>query len=1044
MTNNAGRDLGYGRLGPVIYNREEKIWQYGRDPGYIRALRLYQNPSELLRSPSPSQPSSDRSEAEAAKDVQEDSPTKYTKQFGRLTKRHPELQLAQPFFASFAKESEAIRSATEKYDPLTGDLLAYGLISAGDGSDISSAEVLAVPGGSNGDRLQLYQTDQRSEDDWNLENAKRPRVALPTSVIGHWVGPGVPIRQIVFSRPHSFPPSGEIENFAHLVAIRLWKETVILRPVLRREASHFPIPQDATNPSTTQIRVQLLVIVTEEMTGGLEHLDVAFNPWRADQIAIVNPRGNFVVFGVSENTSSNANLRPENSMVDLRLYDAPRAADNENEPDNSLFRDWSRLIWIASPITIMICTRTAITFVDSRRMSRLDPEPKIPKLGLKASSNWILDIRRHPLHLDQVFVLTSTHIFWLYICLDEDLVNIQGFDFGANILASIRHFRGHSDLSLKLAVSITERGHSGSTGALRNERCITLLLSSRLNYLVTSYQIKDSWDPLTSRMTVCDPVSVVFESASSSLGSNDVRIVNLALRPVASVERGAMGLQDELAASLRGSSLELYDFKMLTSDLRLQRRLLWRADRLSSLRSPGSPEILETSIQPPFHSPRILSKQDNGSSRTGGQSEESEGTIATADRDPTYAALDLRPIYRLLQSTIKQTDDDSLAVDAVATMRTLYQNLQRRPESCGEPMESLIEQISAYEIVNDIDSASGAFHDLLHLIAPPDAPDEMPLMVQRISNASNASTRSSDAILSSIYRSLVRSLLTPLPPKIPGRVRLVLESLARKMSTDVCLASARTELERLDLVDEIGDTQELESLSQNPPGSLFSLQGHPTSSQQSMLSGWDGSSSIPPVSMSGLPSPRTTPSPRLSTISSSTIQASYSNLKRYVAFNKPLPIAHAQTARPLAHWTTGVDPARYSWTATQHAIENLEEAAVEDSGLTAKERNRLRKRAERHIKKQRAEARKQAERELQLSSQPVVLATSSRGEPLPSLPVPPPGPRPFNLPFWSSQTVASQSQSSQMPVVVASQNEPGRHGGRGMGPPPRKKKRAGF
>jgi len=200
----------------------------------------------------------------------------------------------------------------------------------------------------------------------------------------------------------------------------------------------------------------------------------------------------------------------------------------------------------------------------------------------------------------------------------------------------------------------------------------------------------------------------------------------------------------------------------------------------------------------------------------------------------------------------------------------------------------------------------------------------------------------------------------------------------------------------------------------------------------------------------GLPSPRLTPSITSSTISSSTIQASYTNLKRYVTFAKPLPVPRSETARPLAHWTIGADPTSYSWTTTQRIIEDLEDAVIEETGLTQREREHMRRKAERkaekYLRKQREEARKRADRAAKDSSQPVVVASTSLGETvLPSSSLHRVSQQ-QSLPaaFMSSQPRVTQHQdSSQMSAVVASQIEPGIHGGR-VGPPPKKKKRAGF
>ena len=110
-------------------------------------------------------------------------------------------------------------------------------------------------------------------------------------------------------------------------------------------------------------------------------------------------------------------------------------------------------MWVTNPKTLLICTRTRLAIIDLNRQSAHEPPWHIPKLGLNETSNRILDVRRHPLHLNQVFVLTSTHVVWLYIECEDGDNSETGLQCGANVMALIRHFRGQADVTLQLSVT---------------------------------------------------------------------------------------------------------------------------------------------------------------------------------------------------------------------------------------------------------------------------------------------------------------------------------------------------------------------------------------------------------------------------------------------------------------------------------------------------------------------------------------------------------------------------------------------------------------
>ena len=556
-------------------------------------------------------------------------------------------------------------------------------------------------------------------------------------------------------------------------------------------------------------------------------------------------------------------------------------------------------------------------------------------------------------------------------------------------------------------------------------------------------------------------------------------MLNIASHPVNYIQRSGTWSHSGFSASLKEYGFKFNQLHVLGTNLSLYRLFLWRYDGLP---------LLQESHELAISEPRKL-KWPEAKSATVVYDDLDDFIVSDLRRDhvpqslaidpltherrtvpsgsktkdkPTGAYLNLLPVYKHLQKPVATPGShgqyDGLT-DVVANMKSIHEALLLRPENAGGPMQSLIELISPHTMVSDVDTASDVFGELLQIRVPGETPDDLTLVLNRIAVKSRGRGRPSDTILSSIYRSLIRTMLAPLPATLSARLRLALEENARVLAADVCLSSTRVELENSQPEgDEVGESQEPYHSSQPTSQHSFTLPLHSVGQegQRTLTSQFSASSSlpgfalVPPAVTTGLPSPMLTPSISSSTISSSTIQASYTNLKRYVAFAKPLPVARSQTARPLAHWTIGVDPTSYSWTASQRIIEDLEDAAIEESGLTQRERDHLRRRAERraerHLRKQREEARKQAERAALSSSQPIVVASTSWGETvLPGSSLPQAQQQQsFPTAFMSSQLGATQGQtSSQMPAVVASQIEPGRHGGR-MGPPPRKKKRAGF
>lgn len=268
--------------------------------------------------------------------------------------------------------------------------------------------------------------------------------------------------------------------------------------------------------------------------------------------------------------------------------------------------------------------------------------------------------------------------------------------------------------------------------------------------------------------------------------------------------------------------------------------------------------------------------------------------------------------------------------------------------------------------------------------------------------------------LASIYDKLVDRWLAPLGQTIPARVRLAKEQLSRRVAADLVLAS-----HVLGQKHFVTDEQETQMSA--------------TSQSQDHQGPWPGeqpSSSLP------TPSPSLTSSLISGSISShpSTLLApsEISRLSRYTTFAEQpgLPSALPKSlSSVLAHWQVGTDPATYDWLATMQRLET----EYDEQGLTERERARLKRRAERHLERQRRETAVALSQgfmstqapQLVSASQPVLLPDRGAGG----------ASQPLVL-LSSSQT------QSQSPAFPASQIEPGRFGGRA--PAKKKRRTLGF
>lgn len=288
--------------------------------------------------------------------------------------------------------------------------------------------------------------------------------------------------------------------------------------------------------------------------------------------------------------------------------------------------------------------------------------------------------------------------------------------------------------------------------------------------------------------------------------------------------------------------------------------------------------------------------------------------------------------------------------------------------------------------------------------------------------------RDSAKIFSLAYDEIVTNWISSLSKAVPGRVRLAKEQLARRLAAEITLANH---------VFHAEDTEEPIEMKQ---------EARPVSQSQSWdlpMRGADYSQPSQLASQSALPTPSPTGTPSVTTNSSRTSafsSAEIARLRKYTTFTKPAPSSSRSVNKLLSHWTLGSDPESYDWLATSRQINRQTEEEEAESQLTEKERARLHRKAERHIRRQRKEAAASQQQQLASSQMPELVVSASQpparpaaakgyGQATPSRP----GAANVGGMLGSSQSAATPGAASQ---AVA-----GRFGGR---PPAKKKRKQGF
>lgn len=365
-----------------------------------------------------------------------------------LLNSYPELTAG-----SFLEEalSRAITAVTD-----TCDLTPSTLFCLGNAVDLESDRagsriipIAAVACGENGYSLAFHRIDDELV---NLEREKRYRTRVPSigSVDpGLWIGSGAPIQQIKFSQP--------VEEAASWMAARFSNSTVIFRPLYHRGRVPASFAKNASQPPRMPVQNSLLdpnpiVEISSSKTGGHPHADVTFNPWYQKQIGVIDKRGDWSLWNISNKQ------RRKDGFADRTISGSLPWVDNEGNRsfnDGGRYDGWASIEWIGGVDKLIACDRRCIILylIESVPIRSLPIE-----LGLRQKSEWILDIKRSPANMSHVFILTTSRVFWLDV--SHDLVSLDAGNTTSSLCPQLswHHFRDADDTTLRLTSLLTSDG----------------------------------------------------------------------------------------------------------------------------------------------------------------------------------------------------------------------------------------------------------------------------------------------------------------------------------------------------------------------------------------------------------------------------------------------------------------------------------------------------------------------------------------------------------------------------------------------------------
>ena len=427
----------YGHAGEAQYDVDRHEWLFTRKLGHNEHLRLLEAPVITLNSGL----GQERTTAQA-------TARSRTESIRDLITIYPALVTAADLLATHGQNSENIEQVQGLHDLHESDLLAFGHATEIDRSaaHLKRVPVAALPGGPSKCDLVIVRLNKETLG-WEQEQIYLNSDTFRNGNRMIWEGGWGPIRQLRFSHV--------IGSNRPWLAVRCSRATVLLQLVFKPNddvARFRPSLQPmSVGHGSSQIGSNHLLIIPLEMTGGSCHRDVAFNPFSANQYAVLDQQGHWTVWALEKHRRRGVpwDLRP---IVNGRVG---RHEDNTQDASNALLDGWGRINWVRDAWTIYVVSRKSLAFFSFRRNNvRQLPAPGLIPSG---SADSIIDAQEDPLDTNHFYILTSTQAFYLRVD-SEDGPDSGGIQAGARVIMCWRHFRSFGDLGLRISTCRSKEG----------------------------------------------------------------------------------------------------------------------------------------------------------------------------------------------------------------------------------------------------------------------------------------------------------------------------------------------------------------------------------------------------------------------------------------------------------------------------------------------------------------------------------------------------------------------------------------------------------
>lgn len=373
------------------------------------------------------------------------------KNIKKLTQSFPELVPGISLLPRLGQVSEIINEVTSRYEPTKSVLLAFGKAKTERApylkrrSKPPDVPILAVVGGSAEEAVRLFRLE---EEYIGWEENEDICLRAPNPAIREqcwWFGNGSPIQQVCFGRV-----GGDTTSW---LAIRYHGATTILQPFLHPDIVP-PRPLHSSYStevpwSPSRLDSNPIITLPVEWTGGSPHADISFSIWNALQFAIIDQQGCWTTWELEH---------PSPKSRTWTVKAGPKGKLSTAHSDG-----WGAISWAGDERTIVIARRKSFS---AFKLGEPSKRLITPDLQLDKSSDWILDMKISPSHDAQIFIVTSTRIFWLRIAPSDQSHGKEDDNSRASVLLSWRHFRDERDTSLKLNVINDERSVSLENGYL--------------------------------------------------------------------------------------------------------------------------------------------------------------------------------------------------------------------------------------------------------------------------------------------------------------------------------------------------------------------------------------------------------------------------------------------------------------------------------------------------------------------------------------------------------------------------------------------------